>query len=48
MRKLWTTLTLLCAVLAVQVGQSYAGHKIPDPNPAQPVNPVVQWNKTCS
>ena len=45
MRKLWTTLAVLCAVLAAQVGQSYAGHKIPDPNPAQPVNPVVQWNK---
>src|SRR5579862_7980199 len=45
MRKLWTTLTVLGAVLAAQVGQSYAGHKIPDPNPAQSVNQVVQWNK---
>jgi hypothetical protein len=45
MRKLWTTLTVLCAVLAAQVGQSYGGHKIPDPNPAQSVNQVVQWNK---
>ena len=45
MRKLWITLTVLCAVLAAQVGQSYAGHKIPNPNPAQSVNPVVQWNK---
>jgi PAP2 superfamily len=45
MRKLWTTLTVLCAVLAAQVGQSYGGHKIPDPSPGQSVNQVVQWNK---
>ena len=45
MTKLWTTVTVLCAVLAAQVGQSYGGHKIPDQSPGQSVNQVVQWNK---
>jgi hypothetical protein len=50
MTKMWITLTVLCAVLAAQVGQSYGasdgGRQILDPSPAQSVNQVVQWNKT--
>src|SRR5260370_36863902 len=49
MTKKWITLTVLGAVLAVQVAQSYGasdrGHKTADPSPAQSVNQVVQWNK---
>ena len=39
MKKLLTTLTLLCATLSVQVRESYGAA-------AQSVNPVLQWNKT--
>ena len=39
MKRLLTTLTLLCATLSVQVCESYGAA-------AQSVNPVVQWNKT--
>jgi hypothetical protein len=49
MTKTWTTLTLLCAVLVAQVGQSYGasdGGRKMGPSPAQSVNQVVQWNKT--
>jgi membrane-associated phospholipid phosphatase len=49
MTKMWITLTVLCTVLAAQVGQSYGasdgGRQIPDPSPVQSVNQVVQWNK---
>ena len=49
MTKLWITLTVLCAVLVAQVGQSYGasdgGRQILDPSPAHSVNQVVQWNK---
>ena len=49
MTKMWIKLTVLCAVLAAQVGHSYGasdgGRKTPDPSPAQAVNQVVQWNK---
>src|SRR6266478_4565810 len=49
MTKMWITLTVLCAVLVAQVGQSYSasdgGRQILDPSPAQSVNQVVQWNK---
>jgi membrane-associated phospholipid phosphatase len=48
MSKMWITLTVLCAVLAAQIGQSYGasdgGRRIPDPSPAQSANQVVQWN----
>jgi PAP2 superfamily protein len=45
------TLTLLCASLLAQVGQSYAaafaaGPQSPDNSSAQSVNHVVQWNRT--
>jgi hypothetical protein len=39
MKKLLTTLTLLCATLSVQVCESYGAA-------AQSVSPVLQWNKT--
>jgi PAP2 superfamily len=49
MTKMWITLTVLCAVLVAQVGQSYSAsdgeRQILDPSPAQSVNQVVQWNK---
>ncbi len=49
MTKMWIKLTVLCAVLAAQVGHSYGasdgGRKTPDPSPSQAVNQVVQWNK---
>jgi hypothetical protein len=49
MTKMWTTLTVLCAVLATQIGQSYGASngeaRIPDASPTQAVNQVVQWNK---
>src|SRR6476620_8671763 len=49
MTKMWITLTVLCAVLLAQVGQSYSAsdgeRQILDPSPAQSVNQVVQWNK---
>src|SRR5881296_3489869 len=51
MAKLLITLPLLCAVLSAQVSQSYAasfanGHQSPDDSSAQPVNQVLQWNRT--
>jgi hypothetical protein len=49
MTKIWITLTVLCGVLAAQVGQSYGasdgGRQILDQSPAQSLNQVVQWNK---
>jgi hypothetical protein len=51
MVKLLITLTLLCASLLAQVGQSYAAAfaaepQSPDNSFAQSVNQVVQWNRT--
>src|SRR5262249_31985791 len=51
MAKLLITLTLLCASLLAQIGQSYAapfaaGPRNPENSSAQSVNPVVQWNRT--
>src|SRR5260370_38688072 len=49
MTKMWIMLTVLCVVLAAQVGHSYGAsdgrRKNPDPSPAQSVNQVVQWNR---
>jgi PAP2 superfamily len=49
MTKMWTTLTVLCAILAAQIGQSYGAadgaRRTPGPTPSQSVNQVVQWNK---
>jgi hypothetical protein len=49
MTKIWTMLTVLCAVLGTQIGQSYGssngGSRIPDASPSQSVNQVVQWNR---
>ena len=51
MKKLLTTLTLLCATLSVQVCESYGAsldgeRQIPRGPAAHSVNPVLQWNKT--
>ena len=49
MTKMWIKLTVLCVVLATQVGHSYGASdermKNPDPLPALSVNQVVQWNR---
>jgi hypothetical protein len=49
MTKMWIKLTVLCVVLAAQVGHSYGASdgrtKNPDPSPALSVNQVVQWNR---
>ena len=49
MTKMWIKLTVLCVVLAAQVGHSYGAsdgrRRNPDPSPAQSVNQVVQWNR---
>src|SRR4029077_3409517 len=49
MTKMWIKLTVLCVVLATQVGHSFGASdermKNPDPSPALSVNQVVQWNR---
>jgi hypothetical protein len=50
MKKILITLTLLCTSLSVQVPESHGtslnGQQQISPDPvAQPINPVVQWNR---
>jgi hypothetical protein len=49
MIKMWIKPTVLCVVLAAQVGHSYGAsdgrRKNRDPSHAQSVNQVVQWNR---
>ena len=51
MKKILITLTLLCTSLSVQVTESHGTslngkQQIPLDPVAQPINPVVQWNRT--
>ena len=49
MSRMWITLTVLGAVLAARVGQSYGAsngeRQMPHPSASQSVNQVVQWNQ---
>ena len=51
MAKQVIALLLLCAMLSAQVSESYGAsvsdrQQVPDDSPGQPVNQVVQWNRT--
>jgi len=51
MSKIWSVFAILCVGLAVLVGNSYGAasndeHQEVLDSSAQPVNPVVQWNRT--